>query len=184
MMYRISHVCKLYDVAPETARIWAVEFAPHLSPTAAPGKNKHRLFTEEDMRVFSLISELKSQGLTYADIHMALKNGQRGAPPTLPAEEVQALVVSGQERQLRAEVDYLQQALVRAQEELKTVVALKDDLQHSKDKNIRLEARLDEMKEREGRLEQAVRELSRELGEAYGKGFVEGFEKGRGEKET
>lgn len=175
MLYRTQHICTLYDVAPETARLWAIEFTPYLSPTATPGKNKHRLFTEEDMRVFSLVAELKKQGLTFADIHAALSSGQRGVPPSLPAEEVQALISSDIERQLAVENQYLQQALLRAQEELKQVEALRSDLEQTKSTNIRLEVQLEEVRAQRDRLEATVRELSRELGREYAKGFTDGL---------
>lgn len=179
MLYRTQHICTLYNVAPETARIWAMEFAEYLSPTATPGKNKHRLFTEEDMRVFSLVAEHKTRGMTFGDIHAALKMGQLGDPPSLPAEEVQAIVANDRERQLSAENEYLQRALVKAQEELKQVTVLREELQQTKDKNIRLETQLEMIREQQARLEQNVKELSHELGREYGRGFMDAMrEKG------
>lgn len=160
-----------------------MEFREYLSPTATPGKNKHRLFTEADMQVFSLVAELKKQGMTFEEIHAALKSGQRGDPPTLPPEEVQAIVSSDRERRLAIENEYLQQALVRAQEELKQVAAIREELQQTKEQNIRLEAQITIYKDQQERLEQTIRELSRELGREYAKGFTDGLrEKGDKDK--
>lgn len=179
MLYRPQHVCTLFDISQETARIWAMEFREYLSPTATPGKNKHRLFTEADMRVFSLVAELKKQGMTFEEIHAALKSGQRGDPPILPPEEVQAIVSTDRERRLAIENEYLQQALVRAQEELKQVTVIREELQQTKEQNIRLEAQIAIYKDQQERLEQTIRELSRELGREYAKGFTDGLrEKG------
>ncbi len=150
-----------------------MEFAKYLSPTATPGKNKHRLFTEEDMQVFSLVSELKQQGLTYEDIHAALKNGTRGKPPSLPAEDVQAIVSTDREHQLSAENEFLQRSLAKVQQELMQVSALREEMQQIKEKNIRLEAQLEIVQEREKRLEETVKELSRDLGREYAKGFTD-----------
>jgi DNA-binding transcriptional MerR regulator len=179
MLYRTQHLCTLFNVAPETARIWALEFAEYLSPTATPGKNKHRLFTEADMTVFSLVAELKKQGMTFADVHAALKSGQRGSPPKLPPEEVQAIVATDRERRLTVENDYLQQALLRAQEELKQVEALRTELQQTKERSVRLEAQLDALKTQQERLEAMVKEFARELGREYARGFTDGLREKR-----
>jgi DNA-binding transcriptional MerR regulator len=177
MLYRTQHICTLYEVSPETARIWAMEFAEYLSPTATPGKNKHRLYIEEDMQVFALVVELKQQGLTFADIHAALKNGSRGAPPSLPAEAIQAIVSSDRERQLAVENEYLQRSLVKMQEELKQVVALRGELKTATEQNIRVQAQLEILRERQNQMEAQVRELSRELGREYIKGFTDALER-------
>jgi len=104
-LYSGQHTATMLGVARETVRNWADEFSAYLSPTATPGRGKRRMYSYDDLRVFSLVSDLKKQGMTYADIHVNLKNGQRGQPPALPPEDVQALMVSKQERHLELGVE-------------------------------------------------------------------------------
>jgi DNA-binding transcriptional MerR regulator len=169
---------------------------------ANPGANRHRLFSEEDLEVFSLVSEFKNQGKTYTDIHFALKTGQRGDPPTLLPDEVQAIMVSDQEKRLALEVDYLQRALVRTQNELdearkqiaalheseKENIRLKEAMSHSQQRldlqdtyaqqRIReLEKQLQESKEWIGKLTEQRANLEREVGQAYAKGVIEALER-------
>ena len=90
-VYSSRQTATIFGVALETIRNWADEFQDYLSPTATPGRGKHRMYTLDDLSVFSLVDDLKKQGMTYIDIHVSLKNGQRGQPPALPPEEIQAL---------------------------------------------------------------------------------------------
>jgi DNA-binding transcriptional MerR regulator len=137
------------------------------------------MFTDKDMQVFSLVSAFKKQGLTYADIHAALQSGQRGEVPALPADELEAIVSNDRDHRLARENEYLQQSLARAQEDLKAVAALREELQETQEKNMRLEIELEIIKAQQERLEQTVRELSRELGREYAKGFTDAWrEKG------
>ena len=138
------------------------------------------------MRVFALISELKSQGQEYKDIHLALRSGQRGNPPSLPPEQIQAIVASDREKQLTVENHYLQQELLKAKEELKAVEGLRTELQHTKEENIRMTTRVEslqnererreaELKTYQARLEAQIMDLARELGREYARGFTEGL---------
>lgn len=69
-------------IAKETIRQWSIEFAEYLSPSASPSeKGKHRLYNDDDWTVFSLVAEMKDRGVTFEEIHLALKNGQRGELP-------------------------------------------------------------------------------------------------------
>jgi DNA-binding transcriptional MerR regulator len=186
MFYRTSHVCALFDVSYETVRIWTNEFRNFLSPTATPDKHRQRRFTEEDMRVFSLIADMKKQGMTYADIHASLHNGQRGKSPTLQPEDMQAIVGSEQASLLAIEVERLQKNLVATQEELRRALDRVQDYDEVKEENIRLSAELKAVgestsAERE-RLEKQLKDLMEQLrelallsGKEYVKGFLEGF---------
>jgi DNA-binding transcriptional MerR regulator len=200
--YTSRHVSTLYGVTVETVRNWADEFADYLSPMANPGANRHRQFSDEDMAVFALVSEYKSQGKTYTDIHLALKMGQRGDPPALPPEEVQAIMMGDQERRLVLEVDYLQRVLVRAQQDLdearnqivalreaeKENIRLKESLENARDRlNLQdtysqkrmqeLEIQLKEARERINSLEDQRAGLEREVGQAYARGVIEALER-------
>jgi len=189
--YSSRHTATIFGVALETIRNWADEFQDYLSPTATPGHGKHRMYSFEDLKVFSLVADLKKQGMTYSDIHASLRNGQRGQPPALPPDEVQALVVGDQERRLSLEVDYLQRSLIRAQQELDEArTALKEAAQ-IKEEKIRLETRLESEQKRVEEKEQHIQalkedlttaqrrieELLRESGQQYAQGLMDALER-------
>jgi len=119
LQFRTSHLENLYEISHETVRAWTIEFSKYLSPTANPGGGKKRLYQKDDLAVFSLVVELRKQGMDFSDIHAALENGQRGEVPDLDAEEIQAIVSSDAETRLSLENERLRQALVVAQDELK-----------------------------------------------------------------
>ena len=88
-MITASYVLELFDISRETVRQWSAEFAEHLSPGANPGDRLPRLFTDDDLRVLALVSNMKDEGKRYADIHAALRNGQRAELPDKPAAQVE-----------------------------------------------------------------------------------------------
>ena len=150
MDYKSSHVQRLFSVSPETVRNWSEEFAEYLSVTATPGTGRHRIFTHEDMEVFALIAELKEKGLTYTDIHAALKNNQRGEIPPMLVNQVQEL-------QLALQVDQAQELVVRLQSERDAALARQQALH---DENIRLQTRLELFEEINGkRLEDSQNQI-------------------------
>jgi len=68
-----------------------------------------RQFTEDDLRVFSLVSEMKGQGKIYAEIKASLGAGQRGELP----DSIHAIVPGERNRlaELQTRVEQLQMAL-------------------------------------------------------------------------
>jgi DNA-binding transcriptional MerR regulator len=190
-LYSSRHTATMFGVALETIRNWADEFQEYMSPTAAPGRGKHRMYTIDDLRVFSLASELKKQGHTYADIHASLQNGQRGQPPALPPDEIQALVVGEQERRLSVEVEYLQRSLMRTQQELDEARTALKEAGQVREEKIRLEARLEaeqkRVSEKEAQLQELkgeitaaqrrIEELLRESGQQYANGLMDALER-------
>src|SRR4051794_16913775 len=100
MAYTTRQIAALYSVSIETIRIWTLEFAEYLSPTAQPGRNKNRVYTVSDLEVLALVSELKGQGKIFSDVHLALKAGQRGAAPNLEPQEIQAITYGEREKRL------------------------------------------------------------------------------------
>lgn len=168
MMYTSRHVCMLFGIAPETVRNWSEEFERYLSVTANPGKGRHRNFTADDMRVFALIHELKNQGLTYDDVHGALSNGQRGEPPVLPPDEVQALVATDQKQQVAIQLQQLELQIAQIKRERDEALL---QLQPTREENFKLQIRLEVAQERitelTDQLERAqkrIEELNREVG--------------------
>ncbi len=113
-MYTASQVAQVFKTARETIRNWAIEFENELSPQANPGGGRQRAFSESDLEIIALISEMKGQGKLYADIHAALANGQRGRVP----EEASAIVPADTPRptQLQARVNFLEAQIAAANE--------------------------------------------------------------------
>jgi DNA-binding transcriptional MerR regulator len=163
-MYTSRHVCILYKVTAETVRNWSEEFSEYLSATANPGKGRHRNFTDRDMRVLALIAEMKQQGRTYEDIHMALKAGSLGEPP-IPPIEIEALGAENEEQNLAVQVERLNQALTLLKEERDTALA---HIRPVEDENVRLKAQVEYLSDQHERDTQSVRKLEREIGRLEG----------------
>ncbi|MCC7130447.1 MAG: MerR family transcriptional regulator [Anaerolineae bacterium] len=141
VMYTSLQVAAIFGLSRETIRRYADEFKDHLSPSANPSPNRARSFNDADLAVVALVSELKRLGKQFDEIHAALSNGQRGAPP----ENARSIVLSDQPK-----VTTLQSRVNRLEQELS--------------------AALDNAKHLEGRIEELSRQLEatkRDLREAY-----------------
>lgn len=178
--YSNRQTAALFGVSLETIRNWAYEFSQYLSPTANPGKGKHRMYSQDDLDVFALANELKKQGMTYADIHVALQNGQRGYPPNLAPDEVQAIVVNEQERRLSTEIEVLQRTVVQLKRELDEAEAKVKRADEIWAANIRLETltttqqqRIDELKEQLDKARERIEKLLEESGKQYARGIMD-----------
>jgi len=124
--YKPKDAQMLFGVSDETIRTWANQFEKFLSPLANPGKGRHRIFTYDDLSVFALVSELKSKGMTYADVTAALENGERGDVPEIPAD-----------------LDMLQ-TTIQLDDASQKVKQLQSMIQESREQVIRLETLLNE----------------------------------------
>lgn len=191
MSYNSRHVSTLFGVTVETIRNWSETFRSYLSPTANPGKNRPRLFTVSDMEVFSLIAQMRNDAMGFEDIHASLSNGLRGDPPELPPDEVEALVTGEHEKRLSLEIQYLQKALAKVQQERDEALGKVDQLLQLEKDSIKLQAELEYTKRLVGNSEQRVLELSEQLekaqleikhlsekvGESYVRGIMEALER-------
>lgn len=103
--FSVSHLARLFGVSQQTIRQWSNEFQTYLSMRANPGKSRVRSFTNEDLPVLALISQMKELGYTYQEIHAALNNGERGEAPSLSGlEKVDLVLTSERERKLELRV--------------------------------------------------------------------------------
>ena len=172
-MYEPKHIEAAFSISSATVRNWSSEFERHLSPTARPGKNKHRTYTDDDLKVFALVAQMKNEGRTFADIHVALGAGQRGE---LPDMNTDVLALRHADKALIAQVDLLQRDLteVRAErDQLREQLAMA--LEHERG-NIRLMAQLEDARDRAERLQAKLDELQRQTLDAYRDGFKDGFD--------
>ncbi len=194
MYYSTRHVRLLHDISAETVRNWCEEFSNYLSPTANPGKGKHRNFTDDDMRVLDLVAQMKNQGLTYEQVHASLQNGDRGNLPQLPANEMHDLVVAEEKGHLTFELEATQRALRIITQERDTLQekyrTLQEEVQPVKDTNIRLETRLEDLNSRMSSLEDELRtarkhieSLNREIGKSYHEGYVDALKNPKNDSE-
>lgn len=186
--YNSRQTAALFGVALETIRNWGSEFQDYLSPTANPGKGRHRKYNQEDLAVLALANELKDAGMTYAEIHAALQNGQRGTPPDLAPMDVQAIVVNEREKRLSIEVEALQLTVMNLQERLAEVRGKLKEAEEIRDQNIVLktqveerqrhyETQIQELKTQLTQSQQRVEELLRESGTQYARGLMDALER-------
>lgn len=112
-MYPSSRVCELFSISRETVRTWSREFSDFLSPTANPGENRQRFFTDADLAVFALVSDMKARGSLYDDIKVSLGAGQRADPPEI--ENILAPTERGRLVQLEKQIVMLHEELAKIQ---------------------------------------------------------------------
>jgi DNA-binding transcriptional MerR regulator len=97
MAYTNQHLCAMFNISHQTAKNWAKEFAPFLSPAANPGENRQRVYNMDDLRVFSLVYESRNAGKHYDEIRVALANGSRGDIPQFEADSLAPAGVKNRE---------------------------------------------------------------------------------------
>ncbi len=156
LTYSSRHIASLFKISRETVRVWSREFSAYLSPTAQPEPGRHRNFTDEDLRVFSLVSDMKNRGSVYEDIHAALAAGQRGDPPLATARHI-----VGSET-----VTVLAQARARVADLERQVITLEQAIRPTQDENVKLKALLEYTQSELEKARQENRELLLKLGKA------------------
>ena len=124
MKYSTRHVMALFKVSKETVRHWSQEFSTYLSPTATPAAGRHRQYTDDDLQVFALIHQMKSEGQLFEDIHASLGNGQRGILPETETSQIiaaeprqQMMLLQGKILELEEEIDRLREFEMKAHTE-------------------------------------------------------------------
>jgi DNA-binding transcriptional MerR regulator len=179
-MYTSRHLATLFGVTIETIRLWTIEFADYLSPTARPGTNKIRLYSQSDLEVMTLVAEFKVQNRTYTEIHATLKSGQRGEPKVQSPDDITDLASSTREQRLALEVERLQRQLVEVRHELELQRKVAEQVYATREENMHLKARADLIEQERQRLLQQLAELNARIeqlaekaGHEYAKGFID-----------
>lgn len=144
--YKNKEIQTLFNVSSDTVRVWSEEFSAYLSPLATPGTGKHRVFNDDDLKVFALVSEMRGQNLSYEEIHASLQNGERGDLPQIAGERALEYSSDLQLSIAQDRISKLQNLLESAEQRS----------QRLHDENIRLETSENYMKKR-------VEEISSEL---------------------
>jgi DNA-binding transcriptional MerR regulator len=155
-IYGTKQAAVMYDVSEQTIRIWTEEFSQHLSFPANPGNRRTRQFTYDDMGVLSLIADLKKRGSTFADIHAALENGERGQVP----DELQLMLTADGERRFSLEIEYLKREVDELRRYRETTQKMVEEAEKLRVENARLLAKIEA-------LEREV-DKAQELGKAQG----------------
>ena len=167
---------EMFAVTRQTVLNWVEEFQAYLSPTASPGTRRKRKFTYEDLEVLTLVARYKEDGATFADIHPALKNGQRGEPPidrpaiplndTDPTRLQQALQFAHQKLELTTQrIEELETRLTTTQSEntqLKTQLAV-------------TQAQRDQLTRQLDDLLQRMQDMTQQITTHYRQGYRDGL---------
>ena len=109
--YEPKHVQRLFNLSPQTVRNYAAEFEKYFSPRANPGDGRHRAFTHDDVKVFSLIVGMSANKRSFDEIRAALDAGQRGDAPPVAPDDMLELALSPQARELLSTIDDLAERL-------------------------------------------------------------------------
>ena len=178
--YTSRHLATLFGVTIETIRLWTIEFADYLSPTARPGTNKTRLYSQADLEVMTLVAEFKAQNRTYTEIHATLKSGQRGEPKVQSPDDITDLASSTREQRLALEVERLHRQLAEVRHELESQRKVAEQVQAMREDNVHLKARADLIDQERQRLLQEIaalnariEQLAEKAGREYAKGFID-----------
>jgi DNA-binding transcriptional MerR regulator len=130
-MYTTKDICDKFGVSRETVRQWTSQFGDYLSPTATPEKGRQRNYTDGDLSVFALVSNLKSTGSTSEEITAALSAGQRGEAPieaqVVPTSDASLTTLRRDVVQLRQELDTIKTELLMTQGENRLLKQQLDD---------------------------------------------------------
>jgi len=180
--YSAKQLSTIYQITPETIRVWSNTYQDFLSHNATQSTRK-RTYTVEDTTVIALVAEQRKQGQSFDEIRIALNNNQRGNPPSLEPEEIKELTVENIDRQLALEVERLNFVISGLQEKLTEAQATaqrvhKVELENAKlvTENKQVKQIKTELKEVRLQAEEKNEQLTRELGEQYNKGFIAGLD--------
>lgn len=174
-MYTSKHLAALFHVTVETIRLWAIEFASYLSPTAQPGTKKPRYFTQSDLDTLTLVADMKAHGKTFTEIHATLQAGQRGNATVQSPDDIDDLTAPDATERLAMELRSTRQQLTEMRAELDRQRQVAEQVTVTREENIRLTARMEAIEQERVRLEQRIDELITAQTQAYAQGFKDGF---------
>ena len=130
----------------QTIRNWTEEFAEYLSPLATV-EGRHRVYSRDDLAVLVLIQDMRDSGFRPSEIGEALARGERGEVPEL---DVQSLVTMDKEltvKRLEVELDSTRRELEETRKQLENTLRELEESRAVREENIRMEARLEILKE-------------------------------------
>jgi hypothetical protein len=162
--YSTQQCAKFFNISMETTRHRIQAFEEFLSPSARPGTGKTRRLTVDDMKVLSLVHEMRNQGKDFPDIKLALLAGQRGVAPSELPEQLSALLDVAEKDRLELQLAYYQEQIYSLQEQLK-------DFEQLRTENIQLKTKIEMLELQLVKLESSqgdITALHEQLGELRG----------------
>ena len=82
---KIKDVAQLLGASDQTVRLWATEFRAFMSPTAAPASGVAREFNDVDIRLLTIVRDLRRQQRPVDEIQTALRQAvDTGDLPPMP----------------------------------------------------------------------------------------------------
>lgn len=148
-MYTTSDLTRKFEVSRQTISNWAKEYELFLSPTANPPSGSQRRFVEDDIKVFTLVDEMKKRGMKTEEIIMALHSGQRGELPD-DSEFLPTVPLSGAMLALQNHVLELEERIQQLRTERDRTAGqnelLKQQLEFSQQEIIRLSVEISRLK--------------------------------------
>jgi DNA-binding transcriptional MerR regulator len=148
MLYTTRNICELFNLSPTAVKDWCETYSAFLSESARPGKEKHRAFTLDDLKVFSFIATHRKQNEAHDNIYLALANGERGELPSAYGD-------------LSLSVDSREQ-LVLLEGRVQQLVAEIETLRPFRDENIELKALLKQAETQLAEAQAEIRRMERE----------------------
>lgn len=148
-MYKTTELRQFFNVSRQTISAWCNEFAEYLSPTATPVGNTHRQLTDDDLEVLALVSEMSRASRPFAEIHLALRSGQRGEIP-LTSNDLVPLDTSTQLSLYRTQILELQSRIDEIEREKDEAVGRAKEL---REQFAQAQAKIHELYQKMARLE-------------------------------
>jgi hypothetical protein len=68
MEYTAGEAARVVGISVASVRGYSARFAQFLSPTASPGPGKHRVLTDDDLRVMRFVFHFTAQGESWDDV--------------------------------------------------------------------------------------------------------------------
>lgn len=152
-MYKSGDIRTLLLVPNSTFNEWCKEFASYLSPTATPDDNRKRRFTDDDIKVFTLIQEMKQGGKFFEDIHASLRAGQRGEMPSMNSLQTlprTSLAVAARVRELEGVIEVMSREINALRIDKALLVVREAEIKTKEDTIARLNQEIGSLKTRLG----------------------------------
>ncbi len=158
--YRSGDLAEIFGVSRESVRRYTIEFQDFLSADATPtAEGKHRVYNDDDLRVFALVTRMKSLNQSDEDIKATLSAGERDDLPSLLTQG-STLNPSLQLTIARQEIDNLQSKLEFAVDEAQK---WRDEANQLRGRIEQLQKQLDEQQSGQQTGQADVIELHKEI---------------------
>lgn len=154
-LFSPKQVAQMLGCSDQAIRDWSEIYAAYLSPMANPGHKKSRFYTDQDVKVFALVVDLKRRRMSDDEISATLSAGERGQSPDLTPGELTELQGHEIQKRLSLQIEYLQR-------QLETVATENERLRPLIEENAALKREVEILKSQGGTDE--IRRLERLIG--------------------